>query len=242
MTMTVLYFSPYLLHRLLPTVVLSVAQLRIYVVVDMVFHAFVIWILLAAQVKRWHDRDRSGWCSLVSLIPAVGLVIVFVEAGCLRGTVGPNSYGEDPTGDARSGGALSQLEDGQLNDAKVVELDGTTVSDQDLASLANSPDIEELRLGGTSITDRGLDQLLSLKELQRLDISLTGITDAGLERLRNLPKLDTLWLGGTKVSDAGLNSLAELASLREIYAKNTAITAAGIRDFARQRPDCNVHI
>jgi uncharacterized membrane protein YhaH (DUF805 family) len=71
-------------------------------------------------IKRLHDRDRSGWWLLVFyVVPAIlsgisealsrsgiGILFVlaslaisiwaFVELGCLRGTIGPNQYGEDP--------------------------------------------------------------------------------------------------------------------------------------------------
>jgi uncharacterized membrane protein YhaH (DUF805 family) len=56
-----------------------------------------IWIGLALGVKRWHDRGKSGWWILIGLIPLVGAIWTFVECGCLRGTVGPNPYGPDPT-------------------------------------------------------------------------------------------------------------------------------------------------
>jgi len=56
-----------------------------------------IWIGLALQIKRWHDRAKSGWWVLIGLIPFVGAVWAFIECGCLRGTVGPNQFGEDPT-------------------------------------------------------------------------------------------------------------------------------------------------
>ena len=55
------------------------------------------WIGLALAVKRWHDRDKSGWWVLINLIPLIGWIWSFVEVGCLRGTVGPNQYGADPT-------------------------------------------------------------------------------------------------------------------------------------------------
>jgi uncharacterized membrane protein YhaH (DUF805 family) len=54
-----------------------------------------IWFSLANQVKRWHDLDQSGWLCLLSLIPIVSL-IAFVFLGFIKGTDGPNSYGEDP--------------------------------------------------------------------------------------------------------------------------------------------------
>lgn len=56
---------------------------------------FVIWPGMALGVKRCHDRNRSGWFMLVSLIPIVSIWYL-VEIGFLRGTEGPNDYGEDP--------------------------------------------------------------------------------------------------------------------------------------------------
>jgi uncharacterized membrane protein YhaH (DUF805 family) len=56
-----------------------------------------VWMSLAIGVKRWHDRGKSGWMILVSMIPLVGPIWTFVECGCLRGTMGPNEYGQDPT-------------------------------------------------------------------------------------------------------------------------------------------------
>lgn len=56
-----------------------------------------IWSTIAIQAKRWHDRDKSGWMYLVNFIPFVGGIWAFVECGCLRGSFGLNSYGDDPT-------------------------------------------------------------------------------------------------------------------------------------------------
>lgn len=55
-----------------------------------------LWSTLALQVKRWHDRGKSGWYVLVVLIPFVGGIWALVECGFLRGTVGPNQFGQDP--------------------------------------------------------------------------------------------------------------------------------------------------
>ena len=30
------------------------------------------WIALATQVKRWHDRDKSGWWVLIGIVPIIG--------------------------------------------------------------------------------------------------------------------------------------------------------------------------
>jgi len=50
---------------------------------------------LAVQVRRFHDQDRSGWFILLSFIPFVGGLIVFVFM-LLDGTRGPNRFGPDP--------------------------------------------------------------------------------------------------------------------------------------------------
>ena len=56
-----------------------------------------IWSSLALQVKRWHDRGKSGFMVLVNLIPYIGGLWAFIECGCLRGSEGPNRFGGDPT-------------------------------------------------------------------------------------------------------------------------------------------------
>lgn len=56
----------------------------------------VVWPAVAVSVKRWHDRDKSGWWVLISLVPVIGWLWALVETGFLRGTPGPNRFGEDP--------------------------------------------------------------------------------------------------------------------------------------------------
>jgi uncharacterized membrane protein YhaH (DUF805 family) len=55
-----------------------------------------LWIGLVVSVKRWHDRNKSGWWVLVSLVPVVGWLWHLIECGFLRGTTGPNRFGQDP--------------------------------------------------------------------------------------------------------------------------------------------------
>ena len=54
------------------------------------------WIILAMQVKRWHDRNKSGWMVLIRFIPILGGLWTLIELGFLPGTIGTNKYGDDP--------------------------------------------------------------------------------------------------------------------------------------------------
>jgi uncharacterized membrane protein YhaH (DUF805 family) len=53
--------------------------------------------LLAVQVRRLHDQDKSGWIALLNLLPYVGplLMLIFM---LIDGTPGPNRFGDDPKG------------------------------------------------------------------------------------------------------------------------------------------------
>ena len=51
---------------------------------------------LAVCAKRWHDRSKSAWWSLIGFVPAVGALWLIIELGFLDGTRGRNRFGPDP--------------------------------------------------------------------------------------------------------------------------------------------------
>jgi uncharacterized membrane protein YhaH (DUF805 family) len=55
-----------------------------------------MWIGLATGVKRWHDRNKSGWWVLIAFVPVIGGLWYLIECGFLKGTTGANTYGADP--------------------------------------------------------------------------------------------------------------------------------------------------
>ena len=65
-------------------------------VASIILLIIILWPSLAIQVKRWHDRDKSGWWVLIGLIPIIGAIWAFVENGFLKGTEGSNRFGNDP--------------------------------------------------------------------------------------------------------------------------------------------------
>ena len=56
----------------------------------------VTWISIAVGIKRFHDRNKSGWWVLIAFVPVIGGLWYLIECGFLRGTPGPNNYGPDP--------------------------------------------------------------------------------------------------------------------------------------------------
>ena len=215
-----------------PDVALAIVIVPLYVAM--------VWVSLAVTVKRWHDLDKSGWWILIGFLPIIGPIWQFVETGCLRGTVGPNAYGDDPTNDHAAQNYLPHALADRMSDARAVELDGSTATDADLAGLVGNTRIEELRLGGTAVTDVGLEVVGRLRTLHFLDLSLTRVSDFGLTQLLDLPDLTTLWLGGTRITDAGLAQLAQLPALSELHITNTEVTRNAVRQFQERCPQCVV--
>jgi len=43
-----------------------------------------VWIGLAASVKRWHDCDKSGWWMLVTFVPVIGGLWFLIECIFVR--------------------------------------------------------------------------------------------------------------------------------------------------------------
>jgi uncharacterized membrane protein YhaH (DUF805 family) len=60
----------------------------------------IAWPLLAMGIKRWHDRDKSGWWMLLAFIPIVNLY-AYVSLFLLPGTRHLNRFGPDPREEER---------------------------------------------------------------------------------------------------------------------------------------------
>ena len=50
---------------------------------------------ISAQVRRLHDRDRTGWWWFIFFVPLVGPIVMFIWF-VLKGTRGDNRFGRDP--------------------------------------------------------------------------------------------------------------------------------------------------
>ena len=76
--------------------------LGIQISIHISIHTVIYLMHISLQIKRWHDRDKSGLWVFLMLIPVIGHIWTFIETGCLRGTLGSNGYGPDPLGKRRT--------------------------------------------------------------------------------------------------------------------------------------------
>ncbi len=60
------------------------------------------WVGLAANVKRFHDRNKSGWWLLIAFVPVIGSLWLSVELGFFGPVNAGNRF--DLPEDPRSGG------------------------------------------------------------------------------------------------------------------------------------------
>jgi uncharacterized membrane protein YhaH (DUF805 family) len=65
-------------------------------IIGVIISLAMIYFAFAVYAKRWHDRDKSGWWTLIILVPFIGFIWFIVECGILEGTKGANRYGPDP--------------------------------------------------------------------------------------------------------------------------------------------------
>ncbi len=65
-------------------------------IVSIIISLAMIYFACALYAKRWHDREKSGWWTLIILVPIIGGIWLLVECGILPGTQGANKFGPDP--------------------------------------------------------------------------------------------------------------------------------------------------
>ena len=59
-------------------------------------YPMVLGLLCLLSIRRFHDRGKSGFWSLILFVPVVGLLWYIVDCGILPGQVETNKYGDPP--------------------------------------------------------------------------------------------------------------------------------------------------
>jgi uncharacterized membrane protein YhaH (DUF805 family) len=70
------------------------------IIMFLAFYVLAVWMNVAVTVKRYHDRNKSGFWFLIVFIPFIGGIWQLVECGFLSGTGGANDYGQRGGGNA----------------------------------------------------------------------------------------------------------------------------------------------
>jgi uncharacterized membrane protein YhaH (DUF805 family) len=65
-------------------------------IIAIVIYLVSLWPSIALGIKRFHDRNKSGWWVLIVLVPIIGGLWYLIECGFLEGTKGSNQFGADP--------------------------------------------------------------------------------------------------------------------------------------------------
>jgi signal peptidase I len=76
----------------------------LFIGVTLSLYVLAIWVGLALQVKRLHDRGRTGWFSLLSVFPIVGPALLAIDTYFRFGDMKANRFGPAPRPCLRSTG------------------------------------------------------------------------------------------------------------------------------------------
>lgn len=134
------------------------------------------------------ELDEAGW-QLSELAQTNNLLDVGVKAGSER----PN---------------ISDLIKASQH-VTWLNLEDSELTNEDLKTIAQLPNLSRLRLQNNPISDEGLAHLTSLKNLESLNLYGTAITDAGLEYLKQMPALKRVYLWQTQVTEEGKKALLQ---------------------------------
>lgn len=83
----------FVMYVALLTAISGQTDSAIFAIATLLLYIPLIWIGLALSVKRWHDRNKSGWWVLINFVPFIGAIWVLIENGFLAGDVESNNYG-----------------------------------------------------------------------------------------------------------------------------------------------------
>ncbi len=62
------------------------------VIIGLVFYSALIYYSFIFTIRRLHDRNQSGWLSLLMLVPLVNFIL-FIYLCCAKGDAAANNYG-----------------------------------------------------------------------------------------------------------------------------------------------------
>ncbi|HEX6227713.1 MAG TPA: c-type cytochrome domain-containing protein, partial [Chryseolinea sp.] len=129
----------------------------------------------------------------------------------------------------------------QSNYLSVSFVNKRSVAVEDLrALLPLKKQIIWLDLSRTTVSDMEIADIAQLTTLRRLNLEFTALSDAGLQPIASLPNLSYLNLVGTKITDKGLMQLSGLKNLQDLFVYQTSVTNAGIKSYLALAPKISI--
>jgi hypothetical protein len=122
---------------------------------------------------------------------------------------------------------------GAMRSLRCLDLARTKISDRALEYLEPLRELEVLDLDGTNVTDDGVRHLTGCRSLRCLRLGHTHVSDGAMEHIACLPALDSLSVYDDDVGDGAICDLARLAKLSDLDLRATRITDDGLQSLAR---------
>lgn len=162
----------------------------------------------------------------------------------LRGLIGRDYFdtvwsvsGDDPAVDDA---VVAQI--GRLTQARMVLLQGSSVTDAGLAGLGGMRELRTIHLRAPNVNGSGFHHLSGLRRLENLHLYRTPITDEGLAHIAALTGIERLSFSGAGVSDAGMKHVAGLTSLKVLTIGPSGVGDDGLRELGRARRPMQVTV
>jgi Leucine-rich repeat (LRR) protein len=168
----------------------------------------------------------------IPLLVLFAAVAAALLCGCSGGA--PNNIAQNESSGVWTDTELAKVRSGEQT---TLTAPNATVTDADLAKLADLTKLEKIDFDSVKITDAGLAHLSGLVKLKSLrvrdqDPGHCEVGDTGIASLAKLTELEELFLPSPKATDAAAESIAKLTKIKKLNLNVTQFTDAGIAKLA----------
>ncbi len=120
----------------------------------------------------------------------------------------------------------------RMKGLRVLHIANCSLSDEQLAPVAQLKALEELHLQFNPLTENALDYICALPHIKVLSIGHTEIPVKSLGRLKDASNLAQLSLESLLVNDRDLDALKYLKNLKALYLGESNVTYSGLETLA----------
>lgn len=115
-----------------------------------------------------------------------------------------------------------------LPNLRTLDVQGTKVTNEGVASIAKITSLESLRFTGQQLKDDGAAELANMPNLRKLYIDNVVLSPTGWAAIGRIPSLEVLHIGHSSISDAAMPLLCEAQNLKELMLHHSPVSDVGI--------------